>query len=142
MRDKQFKVWAFKSIKPGLVWALPLTSSVTLPGNSQTLRNEFPCLLKGNDVSLQVVGRLAWEEAYKAFLSISFTPILGLQQKVEFLTLYNKICWGIKDPTSPILPISTLYSLCIFFFIINSVALPGNIFDNQMIMTIKRNYIP
>lgn len=137
MGDEQFKVWAFKSIKPGLMWVLPLTSSVTLPGNSQILRNEFPCLLKGNDnVSLQAVGRLAWNDAYKAFLTISSTPILELQQKVEFLTLYDKICWGIKDPTSPILPINTLYSLCIFFFI-NSVAFPIS-FDNPIIMTIKR----
>lgn len=34
----------------------------------------------------------------------------------------------IKDPTSPTVPISNLYSLCIFFFIINSIAFPMNIF--------------
>lgn len=104
-----------------LVWmlALPCSSPVTLLVNSLTLR-------RGNDnVSLQVVVRLGDMVHTKHFLVTLLYSILELQPKVEFL-LCDKMCSGI-DFTSTTPPISTLYSLLIFFFI-NSKALPMNIF--------------
>lgn len=92
---------------------------MTLLVNSLTLR-------RGNDnVSLQVVVRLGDMVHTKHFLVTLLYSILELQPKVEFL-LYDKMCAGI-DFTSTTPPISTLYSLLIFFFI-NSKALPMNIF--------------